>query len=103
MSNHSLTGEDMFQSLTGFDEIAIAQQFGIDLSELRKRPFMFMRALAFTDLRRKGQRDTDAKQAAMELTMGELTHYFAEDDEADLGDDGGELGKDEPSPSGPPS
>jgi hypothetical protein len=95
VSNHDLTAEDMFQSLTGFDEIAIAQQFGEDLAQLRKRPFMFMRTLVFTDLRRHGTRDPEARQSALELTMGELEHYFAEDDPAELPEDG-ELGKDEP-------
>jgi hypothetical protein len=74
-----MTAEDMFGSINGFDEIAIRQSFGEDVSTLRKTPFRFMRALVFIDQRRKGLRDPDAYGAAMAVTMKEIESYFAEE------------------------
>lgn len=91
MSRIDLTAEGVFDSLTGFDEIAIAQQFGrtvVDLAESDKT--MFGRALAFIVKRRDGASDTDAKDAAFQMTLKDLNeNFFAEATED-------ESGKDEP-------
>lgn len=82
MSTTEITTEEMFESLTGFDEIAISNHFGgevMDLSE--NKPMTFIRALVFVQERRNGSKDSDAKQKAMELTVKEITNYFTEDDE----------------------
>ena len=81
MSTTDKTAEDLFKSLNGFDEIAVSRAFGEDLSVLRTKPFTFVRALVFVDLRRGGAKDGDAHKQAMTLTMGELEDYFAQDEE----------------------
>lgn len=102
------TAEDFFASLNGFDEIAVAKAFGEDITELRKTPLMFLRALVFVHQRRTElaaanakTRDTEAKDMAMRMTVGELTDsYFPEPegDEIDPDDPDTDQGKDD-SPS----
>ena len=75
-----LTADDMFESLNGFDELAITRHFGRPVTELAKTDEMqFVRALVFTDQRRRDLKDRDAYTAAQELSMGALTAYFADD------------------------
>ena len=86
MSQTDQTLEQVGDSLTGFDEIAIAQQFGRTYGSLAEHdPSMFTRALVFTVNRRNGQSDIDAYQAAMELTMGEIPGFFAEESDEEAG------------------
>ena len=96
-----LTPSEMFLTLNGFDEIAIAQRFGVDVSEMTKTPGMFVRALIFVSERRDGVKDGEAFKAAMEMPFGTAQEYFEpepEDDESEEGDDESESGKgDEPS------
>ncbi|MGH3499956.1 MAG: hypothetical protein ACRDQA_03490 [Nocardioidaceae bacterium] len=92
------TTEEMFLSLNGFDEIAIAKAFGQDISAWiddeapeRQRPFTFVRALIFVHIRRTSDprvKDADAYRAAMSLSQEQLQAYFA--------DDPGELDPDDP-------
>ncbi|MBS2939590.1 hypothetical protein KDN32_17765 [Nocardioides sp. J2M5] len=77
------TPNDMFESLTGFDEIAIAAHFGDKITNLHADPFAFLRALAFVDFRRGGQNDKDAYQSAMALTISATQNYFTEDETED--------------------
>lgn len=86
-----MTADETVLSLTGFDEIAIATAFRADISALRESPFQFLRALIFVDQRRKGAKDAEAFQAAMNLTVADLNAYFP-----DARADGAE-GKDSPS------
>jgi hypothetical protein len=88
MAKSTFTPDEMFESLTGFDEIAISKHFDADVSVLRDRPFTFMRALVFIDQRRTGLSDPEAKEAALGLTLREVDDYFAED-------------QDEPNPEDP--
>ena len=98
MSQTDKTAEDLFKSMNGFDEIAVSRAFGEDLSVLRAKPFTFVRALVFVDLRRGGAKDGDAHKQAMTLTMGDLEDYFAQDEEVLPEDPTTERGKgDEPS------
>lgn len=78
MSVTDLTADEMVESLTGFDEIAVEKHFGADVSALRTRPFSFIRALVFVHQRREGLTDPDARTAALSLTIGDLNGYFAE-------------------------
>jgi hypothetical protein len=93
MSICEQSADEFFLSLTGFDEIAIAKMFAADISELRERPFTFLRALAFVHQRRHGLVDRDAHEAAQQLTIAELGDYFTDAADADLGE---ELDSDEP-------
>ena len=89
------TADDVFMGLNGFDEIAIAAHFGSRIEQLRPRQledgtpageaFTFMRALVFIDRRRQGLRDAEAHTFAMELTMADLSDYFAPSPKAPAG------------------
>lgn len=79
MSQVEMTAEEAFQSLTGFDEIAVARSFGEEITSMAdKRPTMFVRALVFVSLRRQGSSDADAKQAALDMTLGAVNAFFTE-------------------------
>lgn len=96
-----LTAEEVFDSLTGFDEIAIAHHFGRTVAELaEKDSSMFGRALVFIVNRRDGATDDDARNAALGLTIKEFNKgFFAEPSEAEAGKDVSP----EPSPETSPS
>lgn len=67
-------------SLTGFDEIAIAANFGQKVTSLRQEDAVTVgRALAFVHYRREegGRlRDKEAHEKAMSLTMQEVVDFF---------------------------
>jgi hypothetical protein len=88
------TVEEMTQSLTGFDEIAIAQRFGAEFSDLaQSNPLRLQRAVIFVAERRKhfatgnGFQDDEAYQTAMELPLSALETYFASGEDDPLGED----------------
>ena len=77
-----MTGEEMFESLTGFEEIAIANSFNAEIGILAEnKPTMFLRAMVFTHMVREGQSVKDAKQAAMAMTLKEANAFFLESEE----------------------
>lgn len=93
--SQTMTAEEVFDSLTGFDEIAIAQKFGREVTELaEKSPTTWIRAMVFTVMRREGLSDVDAKQAALELTLAQTQEFFADDDEVTPDEPVTESGKD---------
>lgn len=73
----SLPPSEALMSLTGFDEIAIAARFGASISALRDDPIAAGRALAFVHYRRAGQNDVDAHNAALSLTLREVSEFHA--------------------------
>lgn len=82
MSTVEQTATEFFETLNGFDEIAIAKHFGKPPVELTDTDKMaFARALIFVAKRREGMKDGEAYKAAMETTIGEANGYFAEDDD----------------------
>ena len=86
---------EMLMSLNGFDEIAIAARFGEKIGDLRNDPITCGRALAFIHYRRHGEKDADAYNAAMTLTLHEVSHeFFAPEPKADE-DDASAEGNDE--------
>ena len=95
MSSSDLTASEMYQSLNGFDEIAIATHFGAKVQTLGEQDLSsFARALVFVDKRRQGLKDKEAFTAAMELRISEVQDYFVEDnDELDPEDPETEQGK----------
>jgi hypothetical protein len=98
MSEIQQTAEEVFDSLTGFDEIAIAQQFGRTVSELAaKDQSMFGRALVFVVRRRDGLSDVEARDAALGLTMKGFTGFFAETSAEESGKDEPPVPQPEPS------
>jgi hypothetical protein len=93
MSEHKQTAEEIFDSLTGFDEMAITQHFGRTIGDLASNDeSMFSRALLFTVKRREGLADDDARNFALGMTLGENIAYFADTTEKDAEE---EAGKDE--------
>lgn len=84
MSAGQLSAEAMFDSLTGFDEIAVKKFWGVPISTLSGNkkagivgdPMQFLRALAFIAERRAGLSDIAAHAAAQELTIGGVMAYF---------------------------
>lgn len=78
----NLSPSDFLMSLTGFDEIAIAARFGQPLHTLRADPIAAGRALAFVHYRRAGQNDVDAHNAALGLTLREVSEFFLPEPDA---------------------
>lgn len=75
----TLTAKEYPESLTGFDEIAIAAHFGCEWMELQAKPITLLRALAFVDHRRGGMSDKDAYAAVMGMSVREVGDYFPDD------------------------
>ena len=77
-----MTAGDLFMSLNGFDEIAVASHFGAPIAALREDAVTLGRALAFVHQRRIGLADREAYAAAMGLTIQTISHaYFAPEPE----------------------
>lgn len=86
MSTCDQTVEELADSLTGFDEIAIKKAFGVPFAALAPNEkgvggdvFQFLRSLVFTHRRREGDNDTTAYNAAQALTTSEVNDYFADE------------------------
>lgn len=76
------TRSDMLDSLTGYDEIAIAKAFDRDFAVLLDYPTQLARALVFVEKRRsESLSDKDAKAAAMGMRLGEVNSYFPDEPE----------------------
>lgn len=78
------TVNEVVESLTGYEELAVEKQFGDELGDLS--PLKLMRALAFVLQKRAGKNDVDAKKAAMAMTQAQVTDAFSDEDD-DEGDD----------------
>lgn len=93
-----LTADAMFDSLTGYDEIAVRKSFDANVVNLSQTdPLQFLRALVFVAERRGGLKDAAALKAAQTLTLGETADYFADDpEEVDPEDPASALGKGSP-------
>lgn len=76
------TPEELADSITGFDEIAIKKAFGAAFATMGAPetgdPFQFLRSLIFVHCRREGSNDITAYNTAQGLTTAEVNDYFAE-------------------------
>jgi hypothetical protein len=82
MSDEKIVTEDLVNSLTGFDEVAITRAFGAPLDALTGS--LTMRALAFVADKRAGAKDVDAYRAVMGCPVADIADRFAVDiDEVD--------------------
>ena len=89
MSTAEITADEMYESLTGFEEIAIEKAFGEPIEDLAStRVTSFGRALVFVHHTREGMNAKDAKEAAMRLRIRDVEAFWAE-------------GEDEPMPEEP--
>lgn len=75
-----LTGDEVFDSITGFEEFAIAKAFKRTLGDLAQTdPLQLNRALVFTLLRRGGGlNETEAYKQAQGMGTKQVRDYFAE-------------------------
>ena len=105
MSTSTSTADEMFESLTGYDEKAVTESFGATISALaRNDELQMIRALVFVDKRREGAKARNALEAAQSLTIGEIHAYFAEEEAEPMPDDPvTDSGKGEPSPESEPT
>lgn len=100
----TITAEEVTESITGFDEIAIAANLKMTIVELvaPRHRYAWTRALIATYLTHTGTKPTVAWKTAMELTIVEVQSYFPETtaDPDDITDESDE-GKDDavPAPS----
>lgn len=78
-----MTVEELVESLTGFDEIAIEKHFeGFDIyADGEAKGVRAMRALAFVWHRREGANDREALQTANNLSFKALSDYFLDAEE----------------------
>lgn len=74
-----LSIKDTFKSMNYYDEQAVFNAFGCDATALEHRPTVFLRAMAFVDLRRKSETHEAAWAQAREMTVDALTGYFPDD------------------------
>ena len=99
------TVEDVYRSISGFDDIAIESMFRKELADLS--PVKTTRALVFTLKRREGLDDAAAFKAVMDMGLGDLNDTFADGDQeqpgiiADLADGPGKAATSD-APSGGP-
>lgn len=99
MSN-KITVDEMTDSLTGFEEVAIAKHFEADWMQLMEtRPTMLLRALVFTQLARGEVKAAEAKAEAMGMPLSEVNDFFATDEDEPMPEDPvTESGKDDSQP-----
>jgi hypothetical protein len=83
MSDDKIVTEQLVNSLTGFEEVAITRAFGAPLDALTGS--LTMRALVFVTDKRTGAKDADAYRTAMGCPVADITDRFHV--EADEGDD----------------
>ena len=83
------TGQQIYDSLTGFEELAINRAFKAPVEQLEKT--MLGRALVFILNKRDGMKDSEAKEAALALTISTLNNeiFKADDDPESDGEDEG--------------
>lgn len=106
-ATRKLTYDETLESLTGYDEHAIEQRFGVDINTLlRSNAIKASRALVYVLLKRENEaqdlKDPAGKayKTVMEAPMGTLTDYFGDDvDEIDENSPVTESGKDDEQPA----
>lgn len=89
---------EFVETLTGYDEIAIAKRFEADITELRSRGTMFLRCLVFVHLCREGARHADAYTKALEMPFRDVNGYFAPEPKKDTEGEHGPADDGEPDP-----
>ena len=90
--------EELAESLNGWEEIAVVKAFGFTIDDFENQGTLGIRALAFVELKREGQKDAAAHQAAMDLSIRDLVSRYPEMNSDEAPDpmatlDGGKSGK----------
>lgn len=89
------TTDEVLESLTGYDELAIEKAFGTDVESLMRsgKGLTYLRSLVFAQELHGGAKHDEAKKRALSLSVKELNARFSEpDDDDDL--PGSDTGKD---------
>lgn len=96
MSTSGITIEEMSESITGFDELAIEKHMGLDLyQDGARKPVGLVRSLVFVHQRRAGLSDADAKKHVLNMTVKQVNGYFEQSNDIDpQGDADSDSGKD---------
>lgn len=98
-----MTADEMFESMTGYDEKAVTEAFGAPIATLaRNDELQMVRALVFVDKRRQGVKGRHALEAAQALTIAEVDNYFAKDADPMPDDPTTDSGKGDSSPESEP-
>jgi hypothetical protein len=94
-----MTPNEVMDSLTGFDEIAIEQAFGKNIDVMSKNPSLQVRALAAVQHHRASPdgKFKDAYTHVMNLTQVDVMALF--DDDAEAGLEDSEVGKESLQPT----
>lgn len=91
MSTVPQTASEVFESMTGYEEVAIMQTFGANPQEVDEFGntalvgTLLGRSMVFILQRRDGKSDMDAYDAAMSLSTPALLDYFAKDGDEESG------------------
>lgn len=106
MSQTELTADELTETITGYDEEAIAREFGgFDLyADAEAKPVTMLRALIFVHKRHDpATSDKAAFEGAMGMPLGKVQDYFADDNEANPADPDTDAGKGAEPLTSPPS
>jgi hypothetical protein len=80
-----ITVNDMAESLTGYDEIAIQKHFGIDIyADGEQKGVVALRALVFIQKTREGLDVKAAKDAAMSMPLKACNEFFLTEQDGEL-------------------
>lgn len=94
MTEDRPTFDDVTQTLTGFDQIAIAKRWSPVDKLADSDPMMFPRALVFVLERRDGASDQDAYRSAMQAPLSQVLDRFATESAAQVSElDPDEVGR----------
>jgi hypothetical protein len=94
------TVNEIIESLTGHEEMGITAQFGTNIGKLVADQPMLRRACVFTVKRRESMNEDDARNFALNLPLGEVSEFFAEESEESGKDEHASEQKPTPSPDG---
>lgn len=106
MSQTNQTTDEILDSLTGHEEMWIADQFSRTIGELIPEPGMYRRALIFILKRREGVTDDDARNAVLDMKLKDVLEFFPAvtgegEPDAEVVEVVEEAGKDESEPEQP--
>lgn len=98
------TFDQLFESLTGFEEIAISERFGVSIAKLAEHnETVFMRALVFTDMVRGGMKLGDARNMVMGMRLADVKEWCLDEAPDVMPDDpDSPAGKDDSRPGSTP-
>lgn len=70
--------EELAESLNGWEELAVQKAFGFNIDDFENQGTLGIRALAFVEFKREGQKDAAAHRAAMDLSVRALIDRYPE-------------------------